>query len=180
MEKIYISVSLFLCCSYPLTWFISFYWLLGRLHPADFLRKSAELQNPGVWAHQEQYIQMMHIQRKWICLQTKSIWCMMQRGSHEKEPLLLIRFGPRCLQPAECLTCKKSGCEWTQTTHLISCVCYNLINVYRQRHDCRLACSSHLAERFQMHSLEPEGLQLTYHETQMKMIKEASAVPSTA
>lgn len=37
----------------------------------------------------------------------------------------------------------------------------NLINVYMHRQDCSLASRDHLAERFQMQSFEPEGLQLT-------------------
>ncbi len=56
----------------------------------------------------------------------------------------------------------------------------NLINFYGHRHDCHLACSNRLAEQFQMHSFEPEGLQLTYRETQVKIIKEASAALGTA
>lgn len=53
----------------------------------------------------------------------------------------------------------------------------NLINAHRHRHDCCLAC--HLAEQFQAHNFEPEGLRLTHRETQEKIIKEASAAPGT-
>lgn len=82
----------------------------------------------------------------------------------------VVRYLRRCLLLSTILFYSSHGsqvCLWeklmqiSRDSTLTSLFRLNLINVYHHRHDCSLACSSHLAEQFQMHSLEPEGFQLT-------------------
>lgn len=77
----------------------------------------------------------------------------------------------------QCFVCV----DVNNTDNILTCMFWlNPINGCSYRHKIGLACTNHFAVHFQIYSTEPEGFKLTQHEAKVKIIKETSAVLSTA
>lgn len=148
---------MFFSSSNPLTGSISFYWLNSWLHSLEGLR-TWKVQNCRIlhlWPYQEQFVQRCPFRVNSSAFKQNQCraWC---NGFHMKLNLCYWRDSRPSVLKVFGLW--QSWCEWTQTTHLISCLCFNLINFYRQRRDCRLVCRTHLAERSECTALSLKGV----------------------